>query len=181
VTPTPAPTPPGYGTYDDSAAETALSTLNTRVAAGEETQVIITYKEAAVVTAAAAAEDQGAPTADAITVAGNVSRLRAIASVKARAQESAAFTRHGARVDQDFDQLPVSVILIDSTEALEALRSNADIASVEPVGMKQQLMQQSMPLIAADAAIGGGFLGAGCSVAIIDGGECGVIAMRRAH
>lgn len=149
----------------------ASNALNARVAGGQETQVIITYKDSAVSRTAAAAA--GSPTADAITVAAAVpqaARLQAFASLKARTQESAAFRRHGARVDQDFDQLPVSVVTVSSAEALEALRSNADIASVEPVGMKEQMMQQSMPLIAADAAIDRGFLGAGCSVAIIDGG-----------
>jgi subtilisin family serine protease len=144
-------------------------------------QVVVSFKEEAVASAlaaeaapiaaaaAAAAEPASAASAPAPAAA---ARLRAMSAVKARALSaaSAAVAQHGAKVEADFSHLPAAVVTVANADALAALRADAGVASVEAAGVKRQMLLQSAPLIAQPAALARGANGAGCAVAVIDGG-----------
>ena len=78
----------------------------------------------------------------------------------------------GAVVTQEYDNLPVSVVTVASTAALEALRSDPRVEAVEPVTIKQRMLTESLALVDQPQAATRGFAGAGCSIAIIDDGAC---------
>ncbi|GBF89324.1 peptidase S8 [Raphidocelis subcapitata] len=114
-------------------------------------------------------------------------RLRAQSAVKERVLASgAAAAQGGTRLARDFRRLPVSLVSVDTPEALEALRSDPSVLSVEPrrqytvqgrdlgLGLsrrgRQLLIAESLPLIDQPAAAAAGFTGQGCNVAVLDTG-----------
>jgi hypothetical protein len=175
---------------------TAAEPLEARLARGEPARAFVTFKPSAVAAAVAAAQagaaispavaaavagaaaapagepDQAAAAA-AAGAAPREARLRALDGLKVAAlsADAPAARDHGVRLEADFDQLPVAVVSLSSSGGLAALLADPTIASVLPVGSKTQALAQSLPLVAQPVAAAASFLGAGCSVAVIDGGE----------
>jgi hypothetical protein len=114
---------------------------------------------------------------------------------RALAPDSPA-ARAGARLARDFSDVPASVVSIDSVAALDALRADPNVASVEPdrvftiqwefsngriggghgsdpsdPGRRLLYMRDSLSLIAQPQAAANGYIGTGCSVAVLDTGE----------
>ncbi|KAI8465940.1 MAG: hypothetical protein J3K34DRAFT_472987 [Monoraphidium minutum] len=88
----------------------------------------------------------------------------------------------GVRLLQDFEQLPVSKVQITGREALQQLLADPEVESVAPV-LRMQLhdgaprgpgrrlmMDESLPLIRQPEAVAKGYMGTGCTVAVIDTG-----------
>lgn len=71
----------------------------------------------------------------------------------------------------DFEQLPVSVVAVNSTFALDALLADPNVAAVVPDRLNRRMLAQSLPLIGQPAASAKGFRGAGCAVAVLDTGR----------
>ena len=126
----------------------ATEPLEARVARREPTKVAVTFN-------LGPAANQSARDA-AVTAARAADRAP-------RAAAAQASSRH-------FDRLPVSLVTVSSAEELDALRAQPGVQSVEPVGFKQRALVESLPLINQPAAVARGYAGAGCSVAVIDGG-----------
>lgn len=116
------------------------------LARGEAVELIVTFKDAAVSDALAAAV-----------------KSKVVSAV-------AAASAGGARVTADYTHMPVSVVSVASAAALAALRADASVAGVAPVGRHTRALLQSAPLINQPAAAARGATGEGCAVVIIDGG-----------
>jgi hypothetical protein len=161
----------------DGAAAAPASDVDAALARGEAVQVVVSFKDAAVAEAVAAAAAEpvaasataaAAPADGAAAPAHVEAHVRAFALVKAKAMNAASAA--GARVEADFTHMPVSVVTVTSPAALAALRADASVASVAPVARHTRAMTRSLPLINQPAAVSAGASGAGCAVAIIDGG-----------
>jgi hypothetical protein len=120
---------------------------------------------------------------------------RARTAVKERVLAAGgAAAQGGARLARDFNHLSVSVVSVASPEALEALRSDPSVLSVEapqvyglqslsaqgtPLSVehgrrgRRLLVAESLPLIDQPAAAAAGYTGEGCNVAVLDTGARG--------
>ncbi|GBG00014.1 peptidase S8 S53 subtilisin kexin sedolisin [Raphidocelis subcapitata] len=184
----PEPAAPAAADGRADVAGAAVRPLAEALAAGEPRKVIVTFKQAAVDSAleaaASAAAIGSAPgrRAGTSSIAGRAAnepasaraevRARAFADLKQNviSEGSDAVRRHGVAVDRELPNLPLAVVSVASADALEALRADPSVESVVPVGIKTRALAQSLPLILQPQAATRGYKGAGCSVAIIDGG-----------
>jgi hypothetical protein len=143
------------------------------MAAGQPARFIVTYKvtrnaagaQAATAGAAVVAAG-GGPAAAEPAAAEHAVRLGAQDAVKA----SVAAAARGVAVAREFDQLPVNAVNVASAAALEALRGDPLVESVEPDRMNFPALLESLPLINQAAVAASGKQGSGCYVAVVDSG-----------
>lgn len=71
---------------------------------------------------------------------------------------------------RDYDQLPVLHVRLRSARALERLRADPRVRSVDAIQAFRHQLAQSLPLINQPAAAAGGHVGTGTTVAVLDTG-----------
>jgi len=159
-----------------------------RIAQGHDEQMLVVFKRERSVEAAVAAETTAAAAAEAEPAA---ARVTAYANIKARALSAAAGaeaasaaaraaapTKSGAVLARDFDQLPLALVSIDSSAALEALLADPSVAAVLPNRVLHAMAMKNLPIIHQPRVEAGGYTGGGCYIAVIDTGACVACACR---
>lgn len=154
----------------DSIAADAAAPLSS--AKGEQTPVVVSFRitDQDIVEAAAADAPAARATGASRAAALRSALARAHASVKARvlAGPDGVAARVGVRVVQDYPNLPVSLLSVSGSAALDTLRRHPLVRSVARDKPVSPALKESLPLINQPAATAAGYTGAGCVTAVLD-------------
>lgn len=80
---------------------------------------------------------------------------------------NAAAVSAGATVAREYSHLPMTLVEVSTPEALEALRNDPAVASVEPNRVRKLMLDRTLDLIDQPEAFRRGGTGAGCAVAVL--------------
>lgn len=156
---------PPPGALSPTAAAKAPATLVDAIAAGEPTRVLIVV---------GGAEDVVAPDAIALAEPAADALARAAGArviwEGRKAAVTAGLADRGLPVDDEWSELPIIPVTIDSAAALAALLEDEQVVSASPDRTFATTDVESFPLIRQPAAQAAGRIGTGTTVAVLDTG-----------
>lgn len=157
----------GFTTLADALPSDAIpATLRAALLRGEPQEILVLFDDQAIQAQAAALRKQNKVKTD----TSNIQQKKSAAYFAQKQRVIAAFPPDGHDLLRNYSHLPMALLRIKSSAALQQIAAHPEVTALYPNARRYPLLAQSLPLIGQPVATAAGNDGAGTSVLVIDSG-----------